>query len=178
MDIKSAYLNAPLDYEIYVEPTEGFEGKNGNYVWKIKKSLYGLKQNGWTWNKTFHTYLSPQKFVLSPVDPSMYVQNVHNQISIILLWKDDILIASKTEADLMKIKTKLNSRFKMTDLGKLSWFLEIQFECKNSINKMTPPRYSKKISKLSMADCKPRSTPCEMYIKKTSDEVMKLLAFW
>ena len=29
MDVTSAYLNAPLDYEIYVDPP-GFEGKNGN----------------------------------------------------------------------------------------------------------------------------------------------------
>ena len=55
MDVKSTYLNATLDYEIYVEPPEGFKVKNGNYVWKLKKSLYGLKQSGQTWNKTFHT---------------------------------------------------------------------------------------------------------------------------
>ena len=30
MDVKSAYLDATLDYEIYVELSEGFEGKNGN----------------------------------------------------------------------------------------------------------------------------------------------------
>ena len=41
MDVKSAYLNAPLDYEIYVKPPEGFEGKNRNYVWKFKNSIYG-----------------------------------------------------------------------------------------------------------------------------------------
>ena len=61
----------------------------------------------------------------------MYIQNVNNKISIILLWVDNILIASKTEEDLMKIKAKLNSRSKMTDLLKLSWFLGIQFECKS-----------------------------------------------
>ena len=43
MNFKSAYLNAPLDYEIYVEPPEGLNVKNGNYVWKLRKSLYGLK---------------------------------------------------------------------------------------------------------------------------------------
>ena len=36
MDVKSAYLNACLDYEIYVELPEGFESRNGNYVWKLK----------------------------------------------------------------------------------------------------------------------------------------------
>ena len=98
MDVKSAYLNAFLDHEIYVEPPECFKGKNGNHVWKLK-SLYGLKQSSLTWNKTFHTYLTTQNFVQSPVDSC--IQNVHNQISIILLWVDDILIVSKTEVYLM-----------------------------------------------------------------------------
>ena len=71
----------------------------------------------------------------------------------------------------MKIKTKWNCRFKMTDLGKLSWFLGIQFECKNNTIKMNQSRYIEKISKFGMADFKPCSTPCEMDIKKTSDEV-------
>ena len=168
IDVKSAYLNAPLDNEIYVDLPEDFEGENGNYVWKLKKSLYGLKQSGQTWNKTFHTYLTTQNFVQLPVDPYMYIHNVNNQISIILLRVDDILIASKTEPEFMQIKTRLNSRFKMTDLGKLSWFLGIQFECENNTIKMNQSRY---IEKFSMADCKPCSTPCEMDITKTSDKV-------
>ena len=100
----------------------------------FKKSLCRLKQSSQTWNKTFHTYLTT--FVQSPVDPCMYIQNVSDQISIILLRVDNILIASKTEAHLMQIKTRLNSRFKMTDLGQLSWFLGIQLECENNIIKM------------------------------------------
>ena len=39
MNVKSAYLNVPLDYEIYVELSEDFKGKNGNYIWKLKKIL-------------------------------------------------------------------------------------------------------------------------------------------
>ena len=102
----------------------------------------------------------------------MYIQNIHNQTSIILFWVDDILMASKTEAYLMQIKTRLNSRFKMTDLGKLSWFLGIPFEHKNNTIKMNWSRYIEKIlSKLGMADCKPCSTLCEMDIMKTSNQV-------
>ena len=171
IDVKSAYLNAPLDYEIYVDPPKSFEGKNGN-CWELRKSLYGLKQSGRTWNKTFHTYLITQNFKQSPVDPCIYIQNVNNQISIILLWVDDVLIAPKNEADLMKIKAKLNSRFKMTDLRKLSLLLGMQFECKNNTIAMDQSRYIEKIlSKFGIEDCKPHSTPCEMDIKKTSNEV-------
>ena len=48
MDVKTAYLNAPIDCEIYVEQPKGFcvEGKAGEkLVYKLKKSLYGLKQS-------------------------------------------------------------------------------------------------------------------------------------
>ena len=76
----------------YVDLPEGFKGKNGNYVWELKKFLYGFKQSGRTWNKTFHTDLITQNLEQSPVDSCMYIQNV-NQISIILLWVDDRLIA-------------------------------------------------------------------------------------
>ena len=41
MNVKSAFLNAPLDYEIYVELLEGFKGKNSNYVWKLKNPYMG-----------------------------------------------------------------------------------------------------------------------------------------
>ena len=159
----------PFDYKIYIELLKGFKGKNGNYVRKLKK------QSGQTWNKTFHTYLTTQNFVQSPLDPCMYIQNVCDQISIILLWVDDILIASKTEACLMQIKTRLNSRFKMFDLEKFSWFLEIQFECKNNTIKMNQSRYIEKIlSKFDMADFKPHSitqlTGAVEYIDCTSAE--------
>ena len=137
MDVKSAYLNVPLDYEIYIDPPKRIEDQNGNYDWKFKKSLYGLKQSSRTWNKTFHAYQITQHFsnhlyVYSKCQQS----DIHN-----LLWVDDISIASKTRADLMKIKAKLNSRFKMSDLGKLSCFLGIQFECKNSTIEMKQSTY-------------------------------------
>ena len=45
MDVKTAYLNAPIDCDIDMEQPKGFEkvGKNGGQlVYKLKKSLYGL----------------------------------------------------------------------------------------------------------------------------------------
>ena len=59
----------------------------------------------------------------------------------------------------------------MTDIGKLSWFLGIQFECKNNTIKMNQSKYIEKISKFSMADCKPHSTSYEIDLTKTSDKV-------
>jgi hypothetical protein len=45
MDVKTTFLHGELEEEIYMEQSEGclVKGK-GDYVCKLKKSLYSLKQ--------------------------------------------------------------------------------------------------------------------------------------
>ena len=44
LDVKTAYLYGVLKEEVYMEQPKGFEepGKI-DYVWKLKKGLYGMK---------------------------------------------------------------------------------------------------------------------------------------
>ena len=45
MDVKSAFLNGDLSEEVYMEQPEGFKlSDNPDLVYKLKKTLYGLKQ--------------------------------------------------------------------------------------------------------------------------------------
>ena len=45
MDVKTAFLNGNLDEEIYMKKPKGYvDTKNPDYVCKLQKSLYGLKQ--------------------------------------------------------------------------------------------------------------------------------------
>ena len=45
MDIKTAFLNGTLEEEIYINQPEGYVVKSDeNKVYKLNKSLYGLKQ--------------------------------------------------------------------------------------------------------------------------------------
>ena len=60
MDVKSAYLNAKIDCELYIEQPMGFEkiSKSGEkLVCKLNKSLYGLKQSGRNWNNLLNSIL-------------------------------------------------------------------------------------------------------------------------
>ena len=48
MDVKTAYLNASIDCEVYMDQAEGFEvpsGSGGTPVYKLNKLLYGLRQS-------------------------------------------------------------------------------------------------------------------------------------
>jgi hypothetical protein len=43
MDVKSAFLNGPIEEEVYVEQPLGFEDSEyPNHVYKLSKALYGL----------------------------------------------------------------------------------------------------------------------------------------
>ena len=54
IDVTTAYLQAPIDCKIFVEQSEGFETKtkrDDRLVYRLNKSLYGMKQSGRNWNK-------------------------------------------------------------------------------------------------------------------------------
>ena len=50
MDVKLAIMNGELEEEVYIEQLEGFQlSKNADYVCKLKKALYGIKQTPIAW---------------------------------------------------------------------------------------------------------------------------------
>ena len=66
MDVTTAYLHAPTDYEIFVEQLERF--KTNKLVYKLNKSLYGLKQSGRNWKEMLHECLIQNDFIQNPTD--------------------------------------------------------------------------------------------------------------
>ena len=165
MDVKTAYLNAPIDCEIYMDQAEGFEvppGSEGKLVYKLNKSLYGLKQSGRNWNHVLHCFLLENDFVQSPVDNCVYTKQVGSGLVAMLVWVDDIIIAASDMVLLSKTKEMLNKRFHMKDLGRLSYFLGIHFEQGDGFVKMDQKRYiSKVLERFETSDCKPKPTPSE-----------------
>ena len=72
MDVKTAFLNGPIDCELYVEQPKGEK-----LVCKLNKSLYGLKQSGRIWNLLLHDYLIEQGFKQSLTDMCVYTKQTH-----------------------------------------------------------------------------------------------------
>ena len=126
MDVKTAYLNSSIDCDICMDQAEGFEtprlSKSERLVYKLNKSLYRLKQSGRNWNVLLHNYLLENNFVQISVDNCVYMKDVDKKIVYLLIWVDDIIITASENRIMNEIKLMLQERFRMKDLGKLSYF--------------------------------------------------------
>jgi hypothetical protein len=73
MDVKSTFLNGNLEEEVYIEKPEGFQlNKKGDYLCKLKKLLYGLKQTPRAWNASLDSYLQKQGLKRGSTDNNIY----------------------------------------------------------------------------------------------------------
>lgn len=59
MDVKSSFLNGELQEEVYIEQPKGFQLiEEPDYVFRLKKALYGLKKAPRAWYSKLNNYLS------------------------------------------------------------------------------------------------------------------------
>jgi hypothetical protein len=73
MDIKGAYLNGILQETIYMRQPEGCEDGTDR-VCKLLKTMYGLKQAGYEWNRQLDMKLKKYGYTQLKSDPCVYVQ--------------------------------------------------------------------------------------------------------
>jgi hypothetical protein len=73
MDVKSAFLNGPLQEEVYVEQPPGFGDPNfPNHVYKLHKALYGLKQDPRAWYECLKEFLLKNGFEIGKDDSTLF----------------------------------------------------------------------------------------------------------
>jgi hypothetical protein len=127
MDVKSAYLNGELQETIYMRQPEGFvqSGKE-SLVLKLRKSLYGLKQAGRTWNAKMDATLKSHGFAALDADRCIYIRQQQSTFILLSLYVDDLLIACNRLAELKQFKKQLTREFDMEDLGEASFVLGIE----------------------------------------------------
>lgn len=163
LDVTSAFLQGNIDTEIYVDQPEGFVNETKlNQVYRLKKSLYGLKQAPRQWNKTLNMFLEELGFHRCEQDWCAYVKANGQSKSFILVYVDDMILASSSESELVSIKSHLESRFVLKLLGPLKFFLGIHFirDEKKKIITMSQKNYIQKIlERFNMENSKPVATP-------------------
>jgi len=69
MDVKTAFLNGDIEETIYMIQPENFVlGNSKSMVFKLNKSIYGLKQASRQWYYKFHQVITSYGFEANAVD--------------------------------------------------------------------------------------------------------------
>ena len=118
LDAKNAFLNGPIDYDVYFQPPSGCDTPK-DHCWKLKRGLYGLKQAPQIWFNTMASVLKSCGYEQSVLEPCLFYQ----QDLLLVVYVDDILITGKNENVISKTKQLLQQKFVMKHLGHPSVFL-------------------------------------------------------
>jgi hypothetical protein len=127
MDIRTTFLNGDLEENIYMAQLKGFVVKEKeNMGCRLKKSIYGLKQPSRLWYLKFDRTIKGFGFKENIEDNYVYAKFKSGKYIFLILYVDDILLASSDINLLMKTKKFLSSNFDMKDLGDASFVLRIE----------------------------------------------------
>ena len=163
MDVKTAFLNGDLDETIHMVQLENFvSGDPKSMVCKLKKSIYGLKQSSRQWYHKFHQVITSYGFEANVVDDCVYHKFSGSKYIFLVLYVDDILLASSDIGLLHETKKFLTKKFEMKDLGDASFVLGIQIlrDRSRGILELSQKSYIDKVlSRFGMKDSKPGDTP-------------------
>ncbi|KAH9662167.1 hypothetical protein KPL70_024758 [Citrus sinensis] len=164
MDVKTAFLHGNLEEQILMAQPEGFKCKDKeDYVCLLHKSLYGLKQSPRQWYIRFDDFMVSKGYHRSRYDSCVYFGGSNQGgAAYLLLYVDDMLIASKYKSEIERLKNLLNAEFEMKDLGNAKRILGMDIIRNRSAGTLflSQEKYIKKVlERFEMQDCKPVQTP-------------------
>jgi reverse transcriptase-like protein len=159
-------------FDMELEQPDGFliPGKE-NLLCRLKKSLYGLKQAPRQWYKGFDSFMIGQGYTRSQYDHCVYFKQFDGVYLYLLLYVDDMLIASRDKSLINNLKSQLSKEFEMKDLGAARKILGMEIHRDRQAGKffLSKKRYIEQIlDRFSMKDCKSVSTPLAAHFKISS----------
>jgi hypothetical protein len=106
---------------------KGFAVKGKEYMGcHLRKSIYGLKQASRQWYLKFNEIIRSFGFKENEEDNCIYAKFRSGKFIFLILYVDDIQLASSDVSLLLETKRFLSSNFDMKDLGEASFVLEIE----------------------------------------------------
>nr|GEV11785.1 retrovirus-related Pol polyprotein from transposon TNT 1-94 [Tanacetum cinerariifolium] len=127
MDVETVFLYGPLKEEVYVNQPDGFvDPYHPDKVYRLKKALYGLKQAPRAWYDELSNILVSKGFSKGSIDPTLFITKHKGDILLVKIYVDDIIFGSTNPKLLKQFEKLMHSKFEMSMMGELKFFLGIQ----------------------------------------------------
>ncbi|GJW14775.1 retrovirus-related pol polyprotein from transposon TNT 1-94 [Tanacetum coccineum] len=124
MDMKTAFLNGPLNEEVYVAQPDGFvDHDHPDKVYRLRKALYGLKQAPRAWYDELLKFLISKGFTKGIIDPTLFMIKYGEDILLVQIY----IIFGSTNPKFSKcFENLMHDRFEMSLMGEMKFFLGLQ----------------------------------------------------
>lgn len=160
-------MNHPLSYD-----TTGHCARQGELlVCRLHNSIYGLKHASRQWYAKFSQAIIQFGFSQSKSDYSIFTKGTGSDFNALLIYVDDIIIASPNTQAIHALKQFLNSRFKLKDLGSLEHFLGLEIASSSQGIILSQRHYILQLLEdCGYLGCKPASVPMDPKNVLTSND--------
>jgi hypothetical protein len=161
LDVQNAFLHGVPEEEVYMRQPPGYESsEHPNFVCKLDKAIYGLKQASRAWYSKLSSKLQMMGFVPSKGDTSLFFLRAKDVTVYVLVYVDDIIVASSSSKATTALLQYLESDFALKDLGDLHYFLGIEVTKTQQGIMLNQRKYSEDLlRKAGMFNCKAVNTP-------------------
>ena len=93
LDINNAFLHRDLHEEVYMELPQGVKPPKLGQVYRLQKSLYGLRQASKQWYKKLSNVLLASGYSQSQADHSLFTKGASSgSFTALLIYVDDMIL--------------------------------------------------------------------------------------
>lgn len=181
--IKQAFLNGILKEEVFVRIADDLNNLirtinkklyNPEGIYRLNKSLYGLKQAGNVWSEKLNEILTRAGFQRAITDPYFYHKTTNNSKEFIVTYVDDIISLSiNSKTDWISEFKKENILINEVSLNDRLIGFEINLN-ENSIQLSQTEYLNSKAKSFSVENAKYQSAPTIDNLPKTFDTIENL----
>ncbi|GJW67025.1 retrovirus-related pol polyprotein from transposon TNT 1-94 [Tanacetum coccineum] len=161
MDVKSAFLNGKLKEEVYVKQPPSFESNEfPDYVCKLNKALYEMKQAPRVWYETLSTFLIQNKFTKGRIDITLFIYKLNGDVILVQVYVDDIIFGSTSYKLFKQFEKLMTKKFEISMIGELTYFLRRQIKQDDKGITIFQEQYTRNLlKKYEISDCFLVKTP-------------------
>ncbi|GJT83644.1 putative ribonuclease H-like domain-containing protein [Tanacetum coccineum] len=172
MDVKSGLSYGKINEEVYVsQPPSFIDPKYPKKVYKVVKALYGLHQAPRAWYATLSTFLLKNGYRRGTIDKTLFIKKDKHDIILVQVYVDDIIFGSTKKSWCDEFEALMKSRFQMSSMGELTFFLGLQVKQKEDGIFISQDKYVAEIlKKFDFVSVKTASTPIETQKPLVKDE--------